>query len=204
MQQDKDRHKAEKKKVLCEVCWRENSKLASHFKEQGGDAVRLFFPKHDVSKDWTIEAAKIVIGNLKDESFEVKLWISVPRSPWCAWQRVSLWTIEGFKEKLQERREESLRLIDKAKQLVEETKCESDFEWPKKNDGWKQPRLEELMKSMPHFTVFDGCAYGLKNAEGKSMRKPWQVASTHGRIKDYLNKTCNCKGERAQVRGKRW
>ena len=34
------------------------------------------------------------------------------------------------------------------------------------------------------------------------MRKTWQVASTHPRIKDYLNKTCTRKGEHAQVRGK--
>jgi hypothetical protein len=91
---------------------------------------------------------------------------------------------------------------DKVKQLVEDTKCESYFEWPKKNDGWRQPRVEELMKSTPHFTSFDGCAYGLKNADGNSMRKTWQVASTHPRMKDYLNKTCTCKEEHAQVRGK--
>ena len=107
-----------------------------------------------------------------------------------------------LEDRLRERRDESLLLVDKVTQLVEETKCESYFEWPKKNDGWKQPREEELMKSMPHFTAFDGCAYGLKNADGKSMRKTWQVASTHGRIKDYLNKTCTCKEEHAQVRGK--
>ena len=85
LEQVKDRHKAEVKVILFEVCCGEKSKLASHFKEQGGEAIRLFFPTHDVSKDWTIEAAKIAIENLKEEGFEVKLWISVPCSPWCAW-----------------------------------------------------------------------------------------------------------------------
>ena len=84
MEQVKDRRKAARKKVLFEVCCGEYSKLASHFKEKGGEAIRLFLPKHDVSKDWTIEAAKRVIGSLKEEGFEVKLWISVPRSPWRA------------------------------------------------------------------------------------------------------------------------
>jgi hypothetical protein len=60
LEQVKDRRNAEKKVILFEICCGEKSKLASHFKEQGGEAIRLFFPTHDVSKDWTIEAAKIV------------------------------------------------------------------------------------------------------------------------------------------------
>jgi hypothetical protein len=44
---------------------------------------------------------------LEDEDFTVKIWISIPCSPWCSWQGVNLWTIEGFSEKLQERRGES-------------------------------------------------------------------------------------------------
>ena len=58
------------------------------------------------------------------------------------------------------------------------------------------------MKSMPHHTIFDGCAYGLKNSEGKAMKKTWKVASTHERIKVFLNKQCICKDEHAQVRSK--
>ena len=69
--------------------------------------------------------------------------------------------------------------MDKVTQLVEEIKCESYFEWPKRNDGWREPKIENLMKSVPHHTTFDGCAYGLKNSEGKAVRKTWKVASTH-------------------------
>ena len=66
----------------------------------------------------------------------------------------------------------------------------------------KNPKVEELMKSMPFTTEFDGCAYGLKNSEGKAVRKTWKVASTHERIKGYVNRTCTCKEEHAQLRGK--
>ena len=58
------------------------------------------------------------------------------------------------------------------------------------------------MKSTPYHTVFDGCAYGLKNSEDKATKKTWKVASTHGRIRDFLNKRRTCKKEHAQVRGK--
>ena len=37
------RDKAEEKKVLIEVCCGENRKLTSHFKERGGEGIRLFF-----------------------------------------------------------------------------------------------------------------------------------------------------------------
>ena len=72
----------------------------------------------------------------------------------------------------------------------------------KENHGWPEPKIEHLMKSMPHRTVFDGCAYGLKNSEDKAMRKPWKVASTHERTKEFLNKQCSCKEKHAQVRRK--
>ena len=34
------------------------------------------------------------------------------------------------------------------------------------------------------------------------MKKTWKIASTHERIKSFLNKQCTCEEEHAQVRGK--
>ena len=42
----------------------------------------------------------------------------------------------------------------------------------------------------------------MKNSEGIPTRKTWKIASTHEKVKSYLNKTCERKEERAQVRGK--
>ena len=100
LQQVDERDKATEKTVLIEVCCGESSKLTSHFKERGGEGIRLFLPKHDVSKDYTIEAVKRVTKILEDEGFRVKFWISIPCAPWCSWQRVNLTTIEGFEAKL--------------------------------------------------------------------------------------------------------
>ena len=37
-------------------------------------------------------------------------------------------------------RDESLILVDNVKEVIEDTKCEAYFEWPKNNDGWKKPQ----------------------------------------------------------------
>jgi len=183
LEQVNEREKAEVKKVLIEVCCAKNSRLTSHSRDRGGEGIRLYLPKHNVARDYTIEAAKRVIKILEDEGFTVKIRISIPCSPWCSWQRVNLCVIEGFESTLNQKREESRKLMDKVTKLVEDTKCESYFEWPKRIDGWREPKIENLMESMPHYTTFDGCAYGLKISEGKAMRKIWKVASTHERIK---------------------
>ena len=112
LEQVSEREKAEVKKVLFDVCCGENSKLTSHFKDRGGEGIRLYLPKHNVAIDHTIEAAKRVIKILEDEGFTVKIWISIPCSPWCLWQRVNLWTVKGFEGTLNERREESREVMD--------------------------------------------------------------------------------------------
>ena len=78
--------------------------------------------------------------------------------PMVFWQRINVWKIEGWEEQLNDYRDESRELIDKVTKLVEDTKCESYFDWPKNNDGWREPKIDNLIKSMPHHTIFDGCA----------------------------------------------
>ena len=45
LEQVKGRKEAEIKKVLIEACCGEESKLASHFKQKGGESIRLYLPK---------------------------------------------------------------------------------------------------------------------------------------------------------------
>ena len=65
-----------------------------------------------MTKSETLEALKQVIGELRGEGMKPVLWISVPRSPWCTWQRVNLKVIEGFKWDLDAQRAESLATIE--------------------------------------------------------------------------------------------
>ena len=93
-------------------------------------------------------------------------------------------------------------LINAAKDILQETKAEAYFEWPSKNDGWKQTQLEELMKSLPYEAEVDGCAYDLKSSEGRPMKKTWKIRSTNSLVGTYLNRRCEGHQDHAQVRGK--
>ena len=73
LEQLKDRQQAQIKKILIEVCCGENSRLTSNFKEKGGEAIRIFLPHHDMSKDYTMKALKMTIEELQQEDFEVKI-----------------------------------------------------------------------------------------------------------------------------------
>jgi hypothetical protein len=65
LEQVSEREKADIKKVLIEVCCGENSRLTSHFKDRGGEGIRLSLPKHNVARDHTTEAAKRVNKTLE-------------------------------------------------------------------------------------------------------------------------------------------
>ena len=75
LEQVSERKRADAKKVLIEVWCGENSRLTSHFRERGGVGIRLYLPKHNVARDYTIEAAKRAIKILEEEGFTVKIWI---------------------------------------------------------------------------------------------------------------------------------
>jgi hypothetical protein len=102
LEQVKNRKSASIKKILVEVCCGENSKLTTAFKEKGGEGIRIYLPYHDMQKRYTIKGLKLTIEDLKQEGFEVKLWVSIPCSPWCSWQRVNLKTVPNFEERLKE------------------------------------------------------------------------------------------------------
>jgi hypothetical protein len=89
LEQVKHRKRAETNTILFEVRCGEKSRLMSQFKQRGGEGIRLYLPDHNVAKDYTIEAAKRVTKTLQEEGFTVKIWISIPCSPWCSWQRIS-------------------------------------------------------------------------------------------------------------------
>ena len=54
---------------------------------------------------------------------------------------------------------------------------------------------------MKHKVNFDGCAYDLKDSEGRPLKKPWKAVSNQEKITKFLNKVCPGH-EHGQVRGK--
>eukprot|EP00972_Heterocapsa_arctica_P113899 16439688-Heterocapsa_arctica.AAC.1 len=48
------------------------------------------------------------------------------------------------------------------------------------------------MRRVLHYTgEFDGCAYGLQDAHGYALRKPWRVVTTMREIASALSRWCN-------------
>ena len=87
LEQVRGRKEAEIKNILIEVCCGEESKLALHFKGEEGESTRIYPPKNDMSKDYTVKGRKRTIEHLQDESFGMKTRDSRPWSTWCSWQR---------------------------------------------------------------------------------------------------------------------
>ncbi len=93
---------------------------------------------------------------------------------------MNLKAIEGFKEDLDARRAESLAMIEGITGLLEKVKVESYFEWPKRNDGWKKEEVQKMMEYTPYTSEVDGCAYNLKNSEGRPLKKTWRIQCARG------------------------
>ena len=104
LNQVKDRHSQKRKDILIEVCCYEESKLSKQFQERGGGAIRISFPKHDLSKEEAEKAIVKVVKKMQSEGFKVHVWTSLPCSPWCAWQRVNKAILHNYQEILEEKK----------------------------------------------------------------------------------------------------
>ena len=50
------------------------------------------------------------------------------------------------------------------------------IEWPRNCSYWKWPRVAALIKELKLIEAnFDGCALGVKTADGMLIKKPWRV-----------------------------
>eukprot|EP00972_Heterocapsa_arctica_P000753 106223-Heterocapsa_arctica.AAC.1 len=62
----------------------------------------------------------------------------------------------------------SLRRIWKRPRNANDGEFRVAFEWPREGAGWHEPALQPLLKALPRSTSFDGCAYGLRSADGQA------------------------------------
>ena len=72
--QVKGRTEAEIKKIIIEVCCGEESKLASHFEEREEESLKLDLTKHNVSKDYTVEALNRPSSAYKRKVVKWSIW----------------------------------------------------------------------------------------------------------------------------------
>ena len=77
------------------------------------------------------------------------------------------------------------------------------MEWPTPCQYWRDPQVVEFLQSFG-FTKskFHGCAYGLTNAHGQPMKKPWTLATTNAIVARDVVRTCDGTHKHAIARGK--
>jgi len=216
MRQVEERKDKDNLKVLLEFCCDPDSLMTEEYRQQGGASFRFGLPQYNLLEENNILLINELMDELQRRDFTPIVWGSIPCSPWCSWQRVNCATIEGHPEKLKAQREESLKLVDNFKKIIEhadQNKCicphqgEEEparfyFEWPRFNDGWKQPALQELAQLLPATAIFDGCAYDLYDEKGKPLKKEWKVISNDEDFPKRMNRKCPGHPSHGQVRGK--
>ena len=80
-------------------------------------------------------------------------------------------------------RAESLRMVNISGKFVKQLKkdnaeAEFAFEWPKGVAGWREDAVQSPGKYLPHESIMDGCAVGLRDSDGMALMKPWRVVSS--------------------------
>eukprot|EP00972_Heterocapsa_arctica_P072933 10770653-Heterocapsa_arctica.AAC.1 len=49
------------------------------------------------------------------------------------------------------------------------------YEWARWSSGWALEAINDLRRALRCTGEFDGCMYGLQDAKGLALRKPWRV-----------------------------
>ena len=53
------------------------------------------------------------------------------------------------------------------------------FEWPKGSIGWAQPAVVRFLKELNLYEALcDGCAFGMTDADGRPVLKPWRIVTS--------------------------
>ena len=102
---------------------------------------------------------------------------------------------DGYRQKLEQRRAESLGLVRKFHQLGEMVELSrggsSTFEWSKDSEGWDAQEVLDCIEGLGMKPVqFDGCAFGLE-IDGKHPKRPWKVQTTNEKLlKELQSRQC--------------
>ena len=68
------------------------------------------------------------------------------------------------------------------------------FEWPRNNDGWRQPVVQAITRLLPHSARPDGCMYGMLR------QKPWRIATDFPLLVQTLARRCDRSHEHLRTR----
>ncbi|CAK8996451.1 Retrovirus-related Pol polyprotein from transposon RE1 (Retro element 1) (AtRE1) [Includes: Protease RE1, partial [Durusdinium trenchii] len=190
---------------LMEVCCPPDSRLSQTFLDNNRKAIRVGLPAHDLSNSKDTEEIIAMIHDLRPKM----MWISLPCGPYSPIQHIFNQATPEQEAALLLRKKRSRKLIRNALRLVK-TQLEEGrhvcWEWPQNNGGWRLPELKVLYDLMnqfkeTHHAHIHGCAFGVKNAVGMPLKKPWKVVCTSPSMAAALTRRCPGNHEHAECIG---
>ncbi|CAK8996448.1 Retrovirus-related Pol polyprotein from transposon RE1 (Retro element 1) (AtRE1) [Includes: Protease RE1, partial [Durusdinium trenchii] len=190
---------------LMEVCCPPDSRLSQTFLDNNRKAIRVGLPAHDLSNSKDTEEIIAMIHDLRPKM----MWISLPCGPYSPIQHIFNQATPEQEAALLLRKKRSRKLIRNALRLVK-TQLEEGrhvcWEWPQNNGGWRLPELKVLYDLMSqfketHHAHIHGCAFGVKNAVGMPLKKPWKVVCTSPSMAAALTRRCPGNHEHAECIG---
>ena len=194
--------------MLYEWCCEPDSKLSQWFIDHGHGARRLCLPKYDMSKVEVVEA--ITRQMLLDErrGYTIVMWASLPCTRWSTWQFVNATLSQETFNKIQMKRELSMRIIRlmvlTMNTLAERLPVEHfirAFEWPRGAVGWHSQDIKKVINLMPKLCETDGCQYDVKDGKGLAVKEPWRVVTNHSPWVKALGRGCQGEHQHGQCRG---
>ena len=198
---------------LVEWCCEHNGALTEWVTAHGGTATRLGLPDHDMRGEKEVRDVIRDVRRRAISGAEVLIWAAVPCTAWCSWQRVNMQLGQGAAAKIKVSRVESEMLLEKSATFVEQVRGGLEnsvaerihvaFGWPQGafQNAQSSQALQHIITSLKQAYYFDGCMYGLRNADGDLCRKPWRVQTDWTALRQPLSRRCDGSHHHATTRG---
>ncbi|CAK9066760.1 unnamed protein product [Durusdinium trenchii] len=174
---------------------------ADHYQQEAEETFEVLF--NTSSQD--TEEIIAMIHDLRPKM----MWISLPCGPYSPIQHIFNQATPEQEAALLLKKKRSRKLTRNALRLVK-TQLEEGghvcWEWPQNNGGWRLPELKVLYDLMnqfkeTHHAHIHGCAFGVKNAVGVPLKKPWKVVCTSPSMAAALTRRCPGNHEHAECIG---
>lgn len=186
------RKKRSENPTCFEFCCSKDSTLGEVNMRRGINHFRLSAEVCNMADDTEVDS----LIQIMEQFPGADIFGSIPCGPWSVWQRINQKQYgKKFRKVLKKQRDVSMKILRnyiRCAEVILKNGGHCAFEWPKGCDGWKIPELMAFCKKHSLFVAEpQGCALGLKDANGTPHLKSWWVATSNWKLAMNLdNKRC--------------
>ena len=143
----------------------------------------------------TSASVKLVLERVRRERPQ-NIWIATPCGPYSPLQRTNCRNPDQIAE-LEKKRAWARRVYVGAAvvaRFAAQHGSHVTWEWSEKCEAWRFPWIQKMIRDLDmRFAITHGCRVGLRSAKDrKLLRKGWKIATTHSRLADCTQCTCQC------------